>query len=129
MLPYRGKFWKDDPPVSDTDADAFRLWIASVFMPLNRQMMDLVVNRADLLEGTEIPQCLLDLCAHTSAYEALLKRWEKQDYTVHEPMVNFPRGPLGRYAEQEFCKLKREQDILLNARLLSFQTQRRHQDV
>jgi hypothetical protein len=45
--PYKGRFWKDGPPMSDADADAFRLWIRSVFMPLNRQMMELVVNRAD----------------------------------------------------------------------------------
>lgn len=58
--PNKGSFWKAGSPVDDKDADAFRLWIRSVFMPLNRQMMDLVVNRADLLEGTEIPRCLLE---------------------------------------------------------------------
>ena len=85
--PHKGSFWKPGSPVDDKDADAFRLWIRSVLMPLNRQMMELVVNRADLLEGTEIPDCLLDLCAHISSYEALLVQWEKGDHTGQR----FPR--------------------------------------
>lgn len=113
--PNKGSFWKAGSPVGDKDAAAFRLWIRSVFMPLNRQMMDLVVNRADLLEGTEIPRCLLDLCAHISSYEALLVEWEKGDYTMNEPIVNFPKRPLQEFAEKEFRRLKQEQDAILNS--------------
>jgi len=111
--PHKGSFWKPGAPVDDKDADAFRLWIRSVFMPLNRQMMDLVVNRADLLEGTEIPDCLLELCAHISSYEALLVQWEKGDHTINEPIVNFPRRELRDFAEKEFCRLKKEQETIL----------------
>ena len=113
--PHKGSFWKPGSSVDDKDADAFRLWIRSVFMPLNRQMMDLVVNRADLLEGTEIPECLLDLCAHISSYEALLVQWEKGDYTMNEPIVNFPRSELRDFAEKEFRRLKKEQDAILRS--------------
>ena len=113
--PHKGSFWKPGSPVDDKDADAFRLWIRSVFMPLNRQMMDLVVNRADLLEGTEIPDCLLDLCAHISSYEALLVQWEKGDHTMNEPIVNFPRRELRDFAEKEFRRLKKEQDAILKS--------------
>jgi hypothetical protein len=122
--PYKGSFWKPGLSVSDADADAFRLWIRSVFMPLNRQMMDLVVNRADLLEGTKIPECLLELCAHISSYEALLQQWEKQDFSINEPIVNFPRRPLKEYVEREFQCLKLEQNRLLNTKLLSFRQRR-----
>jgi hypothetical protein len=122
---YKGSFWKTDSPVSDKDADAFRLWIRSVFMPLNRQMMDLVVNRADLLEGTEIPECLLGLCAHISSYEALLKQWEQGDITINEPIVNFPRRPLLKYVEGEFRRLKQEQDVLLTAQRITFPQRKR----
>ncbi len=114
--PHKGSFWKAGSPVDDKDADAFRSWIRSVFMPLNRQMMELVVNRADLLEGTEIPACLLDLCAHISSYEALLVQWEKGDHSMNEPIVNFPRRELQDFAEKEFCRLKQEQDAVLKSR-------------
>lgn len=123
--PYKGSFWKADSQVDDKDADAFRLWIRSVFVPLNRQMMNLVVNRADLLEGTEIPKCLLDLCAHISSYEALLEQWEQDDITINEPIVNFPRRPLLKYVESEFCRLKQEQDTLLKARRIAFPQRRK----
>ena len=123
--PYLGSFWGiADSPVSDTDAEAFRLWIRSVFMPLNRQMMDLIVNKADLLEGTEIPECLLELCAHVSSYEALLRQWEKGYFTANEPIVNFPGHDLLEYAEKQFCRLKQEQDILLRAQLISIPTRK-----
>ena len=146
--PYLGSFWADSL-VSDTDAEAFRLWIRSVFMPLNRQMVDLVVNRADLLEGTKIPECLLELCAHVSSYEALLKyyspsdshpysttplpplaprQWEKGDFTAYEPIVNFPGHDLLKYAEQEFCRLKQEQDSLLRTQRISIPTRKRNRD-
>lgn len=123
--PHKGSFWMADSPVSQTDADAFRLWIRWVFMPLNRQMMDLVVNRADLLVGTEIPKCLLDLCAHISAYEALLKQWEKDNFNTNEPIINFPTHSLRVYAEQEFCRLKQEQDTLLKAQRVPFRQRRK----
>jgi hypothetical protein len=125
--PYLGSFWADSL-VSDTDAEAFRLWIRSVFMPLNRQMVDLVVNRADLLEGTKIPECLLELCAHVSSYEALLRQWEKGDFTAYEPIVNFPGHDLLKYAEQEFCRLKQEQDTLLRTQRISIPTRKRNRD-
>ncbi len=113
--PEKGSFWKSGSPIDDKDADAFRLWIRSVFMPLNRQMMTLVVNRADLLEGTEIPDCLLELCAHISSYEALLVQWEQGDHSVNEPIVNFPRHGLQTFAQNEFERLKQEQDVLLSS--------------
>jgi len=113
--PHKGSFWKPGSPVDDPDADAFRLWIRSVFMPLNRQMMELVVNRADLLEGTEIPDFLLKLCAHISSYEALLVQWEKGDHAINEPIVNFPRRELRDFAEKEFRRLKQEQDAILKS--------------
>ncbi len=126
--PNKGSFWKADSLVDDKDADAFRLWIRSVFMPLNRQMMDLVVNRADLLEGTEIPDCLLELCAHISSSEALLAQWEQGDLTVNEPIVNFPRRALRDFAEREFRRLKKEQDAILSSGWALFRLRRGHKD-
>src|SRR3954465_6167670 len=52
-----GGYWDQASPPSDAEAEAWRLWIATVFMPLNRQMRDLVVGHADLLRETEIDSC------------------------------------------------------------------------
>jgi hypothetical protein len=54
-----GAFWGDpgDPP-SEADAAAWRLGMSLVFMPLNRQMRDLVVTQAHLLDQDQVPDCL-----------------------------------------------------------------------
>jgi hypothetical protein len=44
-------------------------------MPLNRKMRDLVVTQAHLLDQDKMPDCLLELCAHVSTYEAILGQW------------------------------------------------------
>jgi hypothetical protein len=105
-------FW-DDPPPTDDEAAAWRLWMTTVFMPLNRQMRDLVVKRADLLEEAEVPEGLLQLCAHVAAYEAVVKRWEDGDHGEHRTPLNFPAEAVTSYASTRFKHLKAEQNRLL----------------
>jgi hypothetical protein len=58
---------------------------------------------------------LLDLCAHVAAYEAVLKRWEEDDYTEHAVSLWHPGEALRKYAEGGFSQLKVEQQGLLRA--------------
>src|SRR5688572_9700861 len=53
-------FWKNDPPPTMEDAAAWRLWMTTVFIPVHQRMMELVLNRAHLIEEPEMPSCLLD---------------------------------------------------------------------
>ena len=108
-----GGFWGSEPPPSEDEARAWRLWISTVFMPLNRQMRDVIVTHADLLEEDDIDPCLLDLCAHVAAYEAILKRWESDDYAEHAAPLAFPRDELSAYASKSFRRLKSQQKALL----------------
>jgi hypothetical protein len=112
-----GAFWGDpeDPP-SDDDAAAWRLWMSLVFMPLNRQMRDLVVTRAHLLDQDQVPDCLLTLCAHVSTYEAILGQWASGDFSQHVSAVPFPRQQLTDYAVKSFGPLKSKQQRLLKSR-------------
>jgi hypothetical protein len=105
-------FW-DDPPPTDDEAAAWRLWMVTVFMPLNREMRDLVVRRADLLDEAEVPEGLLDLCAHVAAYEAVLNRWQAGDFAEHRTPLNFPAEAVASYASSRFKHLKAEQNRLL----------------
>ena len=50
--------------------------MVTVFVPMHQQMMELVLEHADLIDESEMPLCLLDLCAHVSGYQAVLKQWE-----------------------------------------------------
>jgi hypothetical protein len=108
-----GSYWDQDPPPTDDEARAWRLWITTVFMPLNRQLRDVVVTRADLLDEAEMPPCLLDLCAHVAAYEALLESWKAEHFASNKPPLPFPRRELSTYAEASFRRLKAEQGLLL----------------
>jgi hypothetical protein len=111
-----GSYWDRRPPPTEAEANAWRLWITTVFMPLNRQMRDLVVAHADLLREPEIHPCLLDLCAHVASLEAILKRWEAGDFSENKPPLPFPRNELRAYAESSFRELKTVQERLLRER-------------
>ncbi len=112
-------FWKSDPPPTKEDAIAWRLWMTTVFMPVHQRMMELVLNRADLIEEPEMPPSLLDLCAHVNGYQAILKEWETGEIsTAREDnisVVNFPGQELAEYAATAFSQLKAEQAELLGA--------------
>ncbi len=114
-----GPFWSvDDPPTSE-DAQAWRLWMTTVFMPLNREMERVVVQHADLLRGSEeMPECLLDLCAHVAGYEPLAERWRVGDFDPLDAdqnvsVIDYPADALAQYAETALRELRTEQAKLL----------------
>ena len=51
-------------------------------MPVNRRIYDLVISKGDLLIDGKMPDVLLQLCAHISAYEAVLAQWERGNYDI-----------------------------------------------
>ena len=85
----------------------------NVLMPNNRRMRAVIVDRADLLDEEEMPECLLSLLAHVSSYEAVLGNWENGDLSVHRAAVDFPGDEIARYTELAFRRLKAEQRVLL----------------
>jgi hypothetical protein len=110
-----GAFWdRPGPPPTPEEQAAWRLWMTTVFMPLNRQMRDVIVDHADLLDEERIPELLLEVCAHVAAYEAVLRRWEESDYSEHITSINFPADELLWYAREGVRRLKAEQNRLLN---------------
>jgi hypothetical protein len=105
-------FFKGDPPPSEADLAAWRLWMSEVFMPLNLQMEKVITEHADLLDELEMPQCFLDLCAHVSSYKAVLKKWEMGDFSEHKAVIKFPKEIL-EYTTKTYQQLKFEQTKLL----------------
>jgi hypothetical protein len=108
-------FWEADPPPTEDDKLAWRTWMVAVFTPLNRQMRDQVVTKAHLINGTDMPDCLLAVAAHVSAYESILARWQTNDLSLHHPPLGFPRGELEEYVKLNFAELKARQPELLKA--------------
>jgi hypothetical protein len=117
--PGGGSFWKSEPPLTVEDAAAWRLWMITVFVPVHQQMMELVLNRAHLIEEPDMPSCLLTLCAHVNGYQAILKEWETGEISIEREdnlsIVNFPGEELAAYAATAFSRLKAEQAELLGS--------------
>jgi hypothetical protein len=93
--------------------------MTTVFVPMHQRMMELVLNRAHLIEEPEMPSCLLDLCAHVNGYQAILKEWETGEVSIERgdniSVVNFPGQELAEYAATAFGRLKAEQADLLGS--------------
>ncbi len=90
---------------------AYRAWVREVLMPLSERAARLVVERADLLESSEIEPLLLQLVAHVSAYKVILKQWEGGDTSTHST-ISYPDG-IHAWVADHFQRLKRRQSALL----------------
>jgi hypothetical protein len=97
----------------EDNGDLWVVWITDVFQPINRKMSGIIVDHADLLRGDSMPEYLLNFCAHTSGYDAVIKRWESGNRTEMFSIANWPKD-LGEHLEASFTKLKEEQQDLLN---------------
>ncbi|GAA3655006.1 hypothetical protein L7D48_04320 [Streptomyces sp. S1A] len=106
-------FFHHDEPPTEEELAAWRLWATTVFLPNVRAMREVVVTKADLLIEEEVPQVLLDLCAHVSGYEITAARWEQGDHTEHLSVIRFPGRELREYVRDRFTRLKHEQAKLL----------------
>lgn len=118
-IEWHGVLWDQRREATPEQAATWRLWMSTVFMPLNRSMVETVVAHADLLREDTIPEPLKALCAHVACYEPILARWQEQDFdsVAMEDHVsvagNYPAEQLAFYLRESFEALKREQSGLL----------------
>ena len=111
----RDPFDHDTPPTEQELAE-WRTWATTVFIPNIQAMRDVVVTKADLLIEEEMPQALLQLCAHVSGYEITAARWSEGNHEEHLSLISFPGRELREYIRDRFTRLKSEQAILLGHR-------------
>lgn len=105
-------FSKVKPP-TDEDVKAWRLWMKTVFMPINIQMYDIIQDNAELLIESDMPKCLLLLLAHVASFKAVIEKWEQNDFAEHESLVVYPSEELIDYVNGSYQKLKGEQANLI----------------
>ncbi len=106
-------FTLHDTPPTEEELAEWRMWATTVFIPNLRAMREVVVTKADLLMEEEVPQVLLDLCAHASGYEVTAARWEQGDHEEYLAVIRYPGDELRRYVRDRFTRLKGEQARLL----------------
>lgn len=86
-----------------------------VFMPINLRIYEAIVSNTHLLLEEEMPDILLDFCAHVEAYRVVLKQWQDNDFSEHVSVVNYPAEILD-YAKRCFTTLRKEQAELLGVK-------------
>jgi len=100
------------PQTPEAEA-VWRHWMQNVFMPLNLDMARLITENADLLEGEQMPNCLLRLSAHVHGYKGIIAAWQRSDYSRHMSLTSFPLDELDPYADKIYRKLKARQAKLI----------------
>jgi hypothetical protein len=93
--PDRTGFFQPGASVGQHELAMWRQWVTHAFMPLNRQMVEVVVRHSDLLASWQDPAF-----ASTA----------RED---HVSGINFPGDALARYVDERFAALRREQAELL----------------
>jgi hypothetical protein len=112
--PTRAPYWSKGDPPTEMEAEAWRLWITEVAMPINERMVQVIQEHADLLEEPEIPKPFTKLSAHTAGYKFLLKAWEAGDYSRNTPLTPFPQD-LAPYVRARYVRLQKTQAEIMGA--------------
>ncbi|MFE3188035.1 hypothetical protein ACFXHA_03445 [Nocardia sp. NPDC059240] len=96
----------------DADSPIWREWRDHALLPANRKMRDLIVERADLLSETGVPEPLLTFCAHVSALEVTVK---SSPPTYQRTLIRHPGSDYITHVRETFAALKAEQHRLLDS--------------
>jgi hypothetical protein len=105
-------YFDPDKTPDEAELASWRQWVVTVFMPNYQVLYDVITHRSDLIIESNIPECLIDLCAHISSLRTLVKRWEEKDYSEHNAVITYP-DEVREYSRKSFVKLKSEQSKLL----------------
>ena len=105
-------YWRTEPGPTPEEEEAWRLWMACVFMPLILRMEEVILKHSDLIEEQDMPQCFIDLISHISAYKAVVQKWSNGDYSEHVSVIRFPGAALTAYLEPQYRNLKSRQTRL-----------------
>ena len=110
----RTSFFKSEKKIkhSEKDLKTWRHWMKTVFMPINIRIYELILSKSDLLIESNMPICLVELCAHVASYRVVLEQWEQNNFSEHIALVSFPKE-INDYAKKSFVLLKSEQEKLL----------------
>jgi hypothetical protein len=110
--PGADSYWRTEPKPTPEEEAAWRLWMATVFMPLILRMEEVILKHSDLIEEQDMPQCFIDLISHISAYKPVLQKWANGDYSEHVSVIRFPGPAVTAYLEPQYRLLKLRQTRL-----------------
>jgi hypothetical protein len=83
-------FFDDGQPPTVEQARRWRVWMRTVFQPINKAMVDTVTANTQFVVGDTIPKPVRDLIAHTRSYDAVMAMWKDDDFDGCPPAVEGP---------------------------------------
>ena len=98
--------------MDENQFDEWQTWLVNVLMPLNTFCERLVLENAYLIREDEMPECLMELVTHVSAYKSILDNWEAGNIIKSSPLITYPDS-ICDYAMSSFLELKDEQKRLI----------------
>jgi hypothetical protein len=109
------------PPSADCMVE-YRRRMEQLFMPTNTRMESLIIQHADLIVGTRMPNEFSDFVAHVAAAKLLMHRWKKDaafgPNLWEQHRVEYPHPPaLKHRIRGSFEVLKSTQQDLLTGSL------------
>jgi hypothetical protein len=105
----------------------WRLWMTTVFQPMNVQMEQAILSNSQLVIGDRMPASFGALIAHTEGYKIVISRWQTStakspDFTSRAANVsslNYPTA-INECARRGYLALKERQVILESGRYIEF---------
>lgn len=95
-------------PIEAAVLEEWRVWVETIFLPLNQASEDLIMRNAHLIREEEFPISLLLFIMHATSYRAMVAKWQQGDYSEYLPNADYP-VELSAYAAQSYRELKHEQ--------------------
>lgn len=112
LRPESKVLFDDADPLTEAELKRWRLWMTTVFQPLNLRMEEAIINNAHLIVGSDMPVHFQEFLAHVEAYRAVIQQWQVGDYSRHTASLPYPKS-LDEYLKQTFLDLSRHQSKLL----------------
>ena len=109
----RSSYFTPDAETSDDEAALFRLWVRTVFMPINERIEALILGNAELLNGLDPPRSFSDFLAHVAGYRATMARWDAGDFGQSTSVNNYDAKALLADVEDLYRQALDEQAVLL----------------
>ncbi len=95
-------------PIEAGVLEEWRVWVETIFLPLNQASEDLIMRNAHLIREEEFQGSLLLFIMHATSYRAMVAKWQQGDYREYLPNADYP-VELSTYAAQSYRELKHEQ--------------------
>jgi hypothetical protein len=95
----------------EAGTEDWRRWRDHALMPANHKMRDLIIEHADLLLETDVPQPLRDFCAHVTSMEIVVAAQAKG--VKEAALIHHPGAAYISYVRDTYEYLKNEQQHLL----------------